>query len=594
MSESADRLSEIRVRVIGKGGDVQTQRSGAEEDTDFQATGSLVPPFSPEKLADLYEDSGAISQNVAAYETNVDGFGYVLEPVVDFDSDAGRRAVARSMANGGGTPSEKDVDKRIGELREEAESERQELRNFLDYVGIGVSFTTLRKRTRKDVEVTGNGYWEVLRDDDKKIVKLVHVPSHTVRLLPLDKVAVPTMELQRSGFLDYTEVKIHRRYRRYVQNLEGSGTMVFFKEFGDPRVVSCATGEVYESVEEMNQPDREPDADPATEMIHFSIYSPSSSYGVPRWSGTLPSVLGSMSMEDVNLTYFDNKGVPPMAVLVSGGVMSDKTVKYIEDVLEKEIKGKKNFHKVLVLEATTEPGTNVSPKIELKPLMNAVLSDAVFQNYDERNIDKIGSSFRLPRLVRGDVRDFNKSTAWASIRFAEEQVFAGERDDFDFVFNRSILTDRRTRFWRLVSKGPTIRDPETVVTMLTDLARVSALSPNEVRSLAGRVLGMDLPKIEEEWASRPPAFTLAGRGYLPGEEDEPATKEHADGLMDKLMQLQEDVAGLVVKVEEGMDAEDLRQFKQTLLGAGFDVRDLYGGDDGVPSQDEGADADSDR
>lgn len=592
MTESQDRLSSIRCRVIGKSGDVQRQRSGEEEDTDFQATGSLVPPFDPEKLADLYEDSGAISQNVAAYETNVDGFGYVLEPIVDFETDEGRRAVARSMSSGGSTPSKDEVDSRIVELREEAERERQDLRNFLDYAGIGVSFTTLRKRTRKDVEVTGNGYWEVLRDDDGRITKLVHVPSHTVRLLPLEKKATETAELQRSGFLDYVEVRIHRRFRRYVQNLEGSGTMVFFKEFGDPRVISCETGEAYESVEVMNHPDNEPDAEPATEVIHFSIYSPSSSYGVPRWSGTLPSVLGSMSMEDVNLAYFDNKGVPPLAILVSGGVMTDKTVKHIEDVLEKEIKGKKNFHKVFVIEATTEPGTNVSPKVELKPLMNAVLSDAVFQNYDERNIDKVGSSFRLPRLVRGDVRDFNKSTAWASIRFAEEQVFAGERDDFDFVFNRTILTDRRTKFWRFVSKGPTIRDPETVVTMLTDLARVSAMSPNEVRSVAGKVLGIDLPKIEEEWATRPPAFTLAGRGYLPGEEDEPATKEHADGLMDKLMQLQEDVATLVIKVEDGMDAEELRRFKETLVGSGFDVHDLYGGDDGVPSQDEGADADA--
>ena len=30
-------------------------------------------------------------------------------------------------------------------------------------------------------------------------------------------------------------------------------------------------------------------------------------------------------------------------------------------------------------------------KIELRPLTNAQQSDALFQNYDERNMDKVGS-----------------------------------------------------------------------------------------------------------------------------------------------------------------------------------------------------------
>ena len=42
-------------------------------------------------------------------------------------------------------------------------------------------------------------------------------------------------------------------------------------------------------------------------------HSPRSPYGVPRWVGTLLSVLGSRQMEEVNYLYFENKSVPPMA-----------------------------------------------------------------------------------------------------------------------------------------------------------------------------------------------------------------------------------------------------------------------------------------
>jgi capsid portal protein len=50
-------------------------------------------------------------------------------------------------------------------------------------------------------------------------------------------------------------------------------------------------------------------------------------------------------------------------------------------------------------------------KIEIVPLTDSQQKDALFQAYDERNADKIGQAFRLPRLLRGDVRDFNRSTA---------------------------------------------------------------------------------------------------------------------------------------------------------------------------------------
>jgi capsid portal protein len=233
---------------------------------------------------------------------------------------------------------------------------------------------------------------------------------------------------------------------------------------------------------------------------------------VPRWVGNLLSVLGSRSSEEVNYLYFESKSVPPLALLVSGGKLSDSSVPRIERFIEENIKGKRNFHRILILEA--EGAANASEtakaKIEIVPLTQVQQQDALFQAYDERNIDKVGSSFRVPRLLRGDSRDLNRSTAEAALRFAEDQVFAPERDEFDFMINRRILPDMGIRFWRFRSQTPVTRDPERTSDMVTQLVRVGVLTPEEGRMLASDIFNRELAKIGDDWVKRPITLTLAG------------------------------------------------------------------------------------
>lgn len=567
--EPVDSRSSVRVLTLKAEGERGIEALSKEpEDEFFSQLGCIAPPFNPESLTNWYEDSNSLQQNVSSYAVNIDGFGYILDPIVDFDSEAGRTAIEADMERNGQEVTEEELDAAIKKLKKEAEDERIRLKNFLDYIAIGISFTTLRKRTRIDLEVTGNAYWEVIRDSKGRIAKIVQVPSHMMRLLPLDQKSIAVAEKQRVGVIDWETATIARRFRRYIQKLDSGMDAVYFKEFGDPRIVSSRKGTTYSNVEEMNESENTTNigVKPATEIIHFKIHSPSTPYGVPRWVGNLPSVLGSRYMEEVNLAYFKNKGVPPLAILVSGGTMTSEAIDRIEDVLKNEIQGRGNFHRPWVIEATTEDGSNVAPRLELKPLMSAVLSDAVFQSYDERNIDKVGSAFRVPRLLRGDVRDFNKSTSWASIRFAEEQVFGGEREEFDFIFNRTIFTDIGVKHWRFKSQGPTIRDPETIVEMLTSLAKVAALAPNEVRRVTAKALNIDLPMILEEWAQRPPSFTLAGRGFTPAGINSREVAEAEEGKIGELeaalSDIQTKIANMRARTEEERESKEAAAFKQ--------------------------------
>jgi len=276
---------------------------------------------------------------------------------------------------------------------------------------------------------------------------------------------------------------------------------VFFKSFADPRSLSRRTGRLATG----------DDDELATELLHFAIHSPRSPYGVPRWMGALLSVLGSRQMEEVNYLYFENKSVPPLALLVSGGRLSDASVPRIERFIEENLKGKNNFHKMLILEAE---GGNASDqakaKIELRPLTDAQQQDALFQIYDQRNIDKVGSAFRLPKLLRGESSDINRSTSESSLRFAEDQVFQPERDEFDFWMNRRLLADMGIRFWRFRSQTPVTRDPERMTDMVEKLVRVGVVTPEEGRVLAGDIFNREFRKLSAAWTKLPITLTLAG------------------------------------------------------------------------------------
>jgi PBSX family phage portal protein len=351
----------------------------------------------------------------------------------------------------------------------------------------------------------------VLRNGAGEIVQFVYVPGFTVRLLPLDPELVEIDHKVKISDLSFDTVKVRCRFRRYVQVFEAE--TVFFKEFGDPRILSRRSGRVFRSVDELLAAD--PTDGPATELLHFRVHNPRSNYGVPRWIGNLLAVLGSRQAEEVNYLYFQNKSVPPLAILVSGGRLSAQSIPRIESFIEEHIKGKRNFHKVLILEA--EPaggGGNIEHtgrlRIELRPLTAAQHNDALFQNYDIANQDKVGQSFRLPRLLRGNMQDFNRATADSALMFAEMQVFQPEREEFDFVVNRKVLADMGIRFWRFVSKSPVNRDPATMADIIRGLVNANVLTPEEARQLAGEVFNRELRKISAPWVKQPVPLTLAG------------------------------------------------------------------------------------
>jgi PBSX family phage portal protein len=430
------------------------QDSAASTASVYKSTKAIKPPIDPAQLAFMFEISGPLRTNIDAYAANIDAHGHTFSPVVDLQDESSFEVIRQAMfektvyeqflgsddedihkrvqdhmyksaadLDGDGALDSDEllaialeeitdemVEERISALRHEMTIERSILEFFFDNCSVEESFVELRRNTRQDYEIFGNAYWEVLRSADGEPAQVNLLPAAEVRLLPmLEPVEVETRTVK--GIFLEDSMNLRRRFRQFIQ-VPGSSShfgdgpgCVYFKSYGDPRVFSAKTGEEYESVEDI--PDGEV---PATELIHFRIYNSRTPYGIPRWISELINIAGARYADEVNYMFFENKSIPPMAILVSGGSLSEESRSRVESHIRNEIKGAKNFHKILILEAESADNFNEEAghvRVEFKQLGQK--SDASFLAYSDHIRDGLGMVFRNPRLVRGDMRDFNRA-----------------------------------------------------------------------------------------------------------------------------------------------------------------------------------------
>jgi capsid portal protein len=144
-----------------------------------------------------------------------------------------------------------------------------------------------------------------------------------------------------------------------------------------------------------------------------------------------------------------------------------------------------------------------APKIEMKPMISERQQEGLFQEYDEKNMQKVRQSFRLPPIYVGRAEDYTRASAVASMITAEGQVFAPERGLFDEFMNRHVLASHGTRFWRFKSLGPALADPDAISKMIETFDSTGALTPNLVIKIARKMLDIDIETITDEWGDFP-------------------------------------------------------------------------------------------
>jgi PBSX family phage portal protein len=433
----------------------------------------VKPPYDFYSLYTIYEESDILQSCVEAMQRNVDGFGYQLQ----FQGNDIKEKK---------TPA--------------AEAELAKCNDFFGQVNGEESFTTVRQKAREDLEVLGSCGYEFIRNRRKELQLIYHIPFKRVRMSALTgrAVTVPVI-LNRNG--KEVTVNVKKYFRKWCQ-LDSNGKKArWFKSVGDPRDMDYRTGD-YGTVAPQFR---------ATEIWHIRNEFGGELYGMPRWVGAVMPVLGRRKASYVNLDLFDNQGIPPLLVLVSGGVLSDDGVAELEDLV-RGLRGLKQFNRIGLLESTIE-GLGIdekgSAKIELKNMADFRKEDMMFGEYSQNAKDDVRQRFRLPDLYVGQSETYTHATAKAAQTVAEEQVFIPERMEFDEKVDIFIVRkELGIKLWKYQSKGPRIVGSQELSAGVKTFAGVGAFTINHAIGVANAALGLDMSRFEEDWADYPIPIVL--------------------------------------------------------------------------------------
>lgn len=472
------RLKLIQVRQDQGTDNKKPKTSNIEppEDTETYRDQRIIPPpYNPAIFIKLEEESNILRECIDAMSVNVGGFGYLYRP----------RKVKQKNASS---------------LEQIIDEERIVLENWLPLLCPEVPFVETRKRMRHDLELTGNGYWEIVRDTKGLIIEVNHVPCHRMRLARLDK--NPTA--YKIPYVDYSDNykikwrKRRKKFRRFVQLDSAGRPSVWFKEYMDPRKISKKDGKVNNGVGL---------GDRATEIIHFKIYSPRTPYGIPRWIGRFVSVTGSRRSEEVNFFTLSNNHVPSMFVLVENGSLTDGSVARLQEVIDSQVSGNPNYSQVVILESESGenevfPGQVSNAKLTIKQLKDSQQTDQMFQEYDKNNQDKVRQSFRLPPIYVGRSEDYTRATAAESRKIADEQVFAPERPTVDHPVNMMML-ETGFRWHIFKTRTPNITDNEVLAKAMVAAENSGGMTPRRADMLMQDIFEGDLGPLPDVDLDRP-------------------------------------------------------------------------------------------
>ena len=517
MTKKRVRTSGVKVSAsafsTGKKRNDVSRQIDSDDSYFMQGTSGVIePPYEISRLDTIYGQSSMLPQCVESMKVNV--------------ASNGIRVVARA------------------EGVEIEDAERLTLQSFIDSANLEESLSSVQGKLVHNYEKYGFGFYEVIRNRRGTPTLIKNAKSATTRLIKADKERVQvTINVARGG--SRSRVKEFRTFRKYVQQV--GAAKVYYKEFGDPRVMSYKTGK-YETTE--NKVDS---GDRATEILHRRQIS-EDAYGTPRWISQLPNILGSRESEEVNLRYFEDNTVPPILLSVSGGRLTRQSYIELKELVETQGLGRDRQNQMILIEAVGESqdidGKASSVSVKVDKLTDARQSDGLFKEYDSRNADKVRSSFRLPPGLVGMSQEATFASNNVAMYMAETQVFVPERRDHDEFLNKRFVNHPKglnLQTVKLESKGPTITNPDQIVKVLTAANVMGGVTPRSSIELINEAMQLSLPQYPgigvdgyEEWMDKP--ITIGMREILAnqqtGEGDE--THDASGAKTDKIKETEEE------------------------------------------------------
>lgn len=408
-----------------------SQKDATQEKKQFSGVDFLEPEKEIRYLVDLTRKSAILGACINALEVGIYGTGFEL--------------VNRYP----------ELEK---EKKSEIEAEKNRITEFLESVDSSGqhSYNEFLRKLGRDIESTGNGYIEILYYNGKPYAFNIIDPA-TMRLTEYDN----QITFWDRHFYDYDSKKyftksIPTKFRRYIHLNPDDGSYSFFKMMGDPRILDSKTGKYYSKEDYEKLPKKEKEKIKiANEIFHFSLYSTSSDYGVPRWQSALNSVVGSILHEENNLNFLKN-GLKTDKIIYSDSPITKTSIERLKAKFKENSSIDRKSAFILVnpsIEEKALVGDDSKPIFKVIELDKQ--SDAEFINYDKSNEDRVITSCRLSKILVGKSEGYNKATAQASMETVENNTFLNAREKIDSFINNRIFPLLGIRYHIYRSKSST-------------------------------------------------------------------------------------------------------------------------------------------
>ena len=219
-------------------------------------------PVDMKGLKRLVDDSTILPQCIKAYKNNIAGFGLSVHYMKDYEEETS-----------------------------EMKAEWKQLEEIISLLNMDIMTKEVFENVIRDRETYGIAYCEVIRDFKGNVVQLefiIDTPSVDMTY-PLE----PYLDVEYYYKGEVVDRK--KKFRKFRQNI--AGKTVYFKEFGDPRIMDKRDGMYLGEGEKPIEYDNQ-----ANEIIEFRIGS--MPYGEVRWIGQVLTVDGNRRAELLNNNYF--------------------------------------------------------------------------------------------------------------------------------------------------------------------------------------------------------------------------------------------------------------------------------------------------
>lgn len=420
LSEASKRRVYRKFKKFAEGhDDVGTKSKVDKQITGYGVFDVVQPPYNLDYLAKLYDISSAHRAAVDAKVTNIVGLGY------EFNNSPRTEEHLQDAAEG-------KLD--LNNLRRRIERARRTMEDWTEDANDEDSFIETMRKIMTDVETMGNGYMEVGRNEAGRISYIGHIHATTMR-----------RRIKKDG---------------YVQIVGREVT--FFRNFG---------GDAPNPLGDDNNPN---------EIIHFSKYTPISSYyGTPEVLSARNAIAGDEFAARFNLDYFEHKAVPRYIVTLKGAKLSRDSERKIVNFLSSNLKGQ--HHRTLYIPLPEDQGNN-KVEFEMQPV-EVKVQESSFTKYHEQNREDVFMAHRVPPSQVGLMSGASMGAVKESARQFKEQVCRPWQDIIEKKLRR--LFKEITDAFEIHFVELSLTDEETASRIHERYLRWEVYTPNEVRDWLG-------------------------------------------------------------------------------------------------------------